>query len=920
MPAMATTNPTTRRRTSRPLQEITGVFVAERFRRDDWFVGVIRVVDCPGSDGSPDHSHTGAPFLRASCIGRTGELTIVGNADPADLKHHHEYRFYGRFDENEQYGRQFRVETFVRAKPHSRSGVIKYLQEAPHVGPTVAQTLWDRFGPDAVRILRESPEVAVAAIGSARLLNLDRAEKASKRLAELAALESCSLEMMDLLTGRGFPKRTGEAAVKVWGNRAAEIIRANPFVLMRFRGCGFLRTDAMYVDLGLPPAKLKRQALCVWHACAKDTEGHTWIPYEQARDGIRAKIGGTEVEPEKAIALARRAKIIRTRHTGGIVDPWAEPGDPINSEPRRLWVADERRAVAEARVARYVAEAFEEIAEDRAAQGAGHTIRWRSMLARGTGFERARWPDLLAAGESFGVLPDGRKCSEHQRGELARALAGPIGIFGGSPGTGKTFTLAALAKLLIGQNGEASVAVAAPTGKAAVRLNENLAAYGVPVRATTIHRLLGVEAAGGESGQADGWSFKHDESNPLPYQFLIIDETSMVDVALMASLLAARNRGTNVLLVGDVNQLPPVGHGAPLRDLIDADLPYGRLTEIRRNAGTIVRACAAIRDGKPFDVDLHLAPDVTPDSDPDGPDGLGPRNLKLIHATKGVAAARILDTVRSLRNMPGETPGTKIDPVWDVQVIVAVNKRSPLARGELNRQLQAELNPTGATVAGSPFRVGDKAICLRNSFLTAIEADEINEAVEGGGGEAKVFVANGEFGRVLAVEPRKLIVEFSNPRRVVTVPRWKGAGDADSTTAKEKGAGVEGGRSGKAATDEAAANHTGANNSENDNDPGSGDDASDTGCDLDLGYAVTCHKMQGSESPIVIVALDEYPGASGRFGICKREWLYTAISRARRVCLLVGLRATADAMAREQAIGKRKTFLRELIEERLAQI
>jgi hypothetical protein len=329
--------------------------------------------------------------------------------------------------------------------------------------------------------------------------------------------------------------------------------------------------------------------------------------------------------------------------------------------------------------------------------------------------------------------------------------------------------------------------------------------------------------------------------------------------------------------------------------MIAAGLPYGELTEIKRNAGTIVRACHQIRYGKTvFDVDqkVELEPqcpncggngeanfgDTPPwgESAPtkceacDGTGKLPPKNLVLIGASKSQAAATIERQVVALRD-------AGVDAVWDVQVVVAVNKRSQMARSALNKQLQDVLNPGGLSVAGSPFRVNDKIICLKNSFFRLSGMEGIEAADEKG----QVAVSNGEFGKVLAVEQTKTKVRFFNPDRVVEVSRAK-------FTPKDS-KGEEGG-------------------SESDDNAG-------TGCDLDLAYAVTCHKLQGSDCDHVIVALDEYPGATSRYGICKREWLYTAISRAKLACYLVGQRSTAKTQCEFTAIDKRKTFLRELIEQ-----
>lgn len=795
------------------LEEITAVFLAERFRKEDFIIGSARTIS--NGDGVPSQ-----------------DISVLGNAEiderdgSSPLTSQCEYRFYGRFENNVKHGRQFRFDTFVRAQPHSRGGIIRYLQESPGIGLATATAIWNKFGPDSVKILREKPEVVSAAV---QRFPPDKAEIAAEHFRKLSSLESCTIELIDLLAGRGFPKKTGAECVKKWGNKAPEIIRRNPYVLMSFRGCGFLRCDAMYLDLGLPAQRLKRQALCAWYAIASDTEGHTWYPDYIAVKGIKAKVGGTDVDPEKAIRLAARAGMIRIRWTGNNFTDVDANGKGATA---RRWIAEEKKAAAEDYVARHLAEAAD---------------------------EKASWP----AADNLST------CSDHQQSELSKALTGIVGLFGGRPGTGKTYTIAALAKLLVDRYGSSEVAIACPTGKAAVRCNEAMQSYGLTVEARTIHRLLGVNSAEGGN-----WSFIHNEYNPLPCRFVLLDEQSMTDVALFAHVLKARGKGTHILCVGDVNQLSPVGHGAPLRDMIAAGLPYGELREIRRNAGTIVRACAAIVDQQPIPLDQQL--------DPENTAGLeqGPRNLKLIPANKEKAAERLLECVRKLKEMAAA--GSGIDPVWDVQILVAVNKRSALSRKDLNKQLQLELNPAGMGVGGSPFRVGDKVICLKNGFMPLYDEDS------GKASDEKVFVANGELGEVLIVESKKTIVEFSNPERVVLITR--------GATKDEDGDRDSSGKSDKSGD-------------------GKDDDSNGTGCDLDLAYAITTHKSQGSEFPIVIVALDEYPGATGQFGVCDRAWLYTSISRARKICLLVGRISTAQGMCSRVKIHARKTFLTELIGE-----
>jgi exodeoxyribonuclease V alpha subunit len=453
----------------------------------------------------------------------------------------------------------------------------------------------------------------------------------------------------------------------------------------------------------------------------------------------------------------------------------------------------------------------------------------------------SQWPDTA-----------GLDISEHQSAELAKALQTSIGLFGGSPGTGKTYSAARLIGRIIDLCGADQIAVCAPTGKAAVRISEALASYEVAKTATTIHRLLGVSS----HSSGDGWGFTHNEGNPLPHKYFVIDEGSMVDTDLFASLLRALPAGAHLLIVGDVNQLPPVGHGAPLRDMLAAGIPAGELTKIERNWGAIVQACADIRDGKRWQTVKELAPELG-------------QNLKLLPTASGAdSVEKIVEKIRQIRD------SKLCDPIWDVQIIVAVNKKSELSRLNLNKRLQAELNPAGERCGSNPFRVGDKIVCLKNSLMPIVEgcpSDCNRDACDN-----KVFVANGEQARVVAVAEKLTTVSLDAPKRLIKIPRGAENGDGD----KENDSGSD---------------------QEQDSTP-----ATSTGCQWDLAYAISCHKSQGSEWPGVFVAIDEYPGARR---ICSREWVYTAISRARLFCLLVGKRSIADGMCCTQAIKRRKTFL-----------
>lgn len=769
--------------------ELEAIYVRERIRFDnsDTIIGEIRL---PNGTRPPEIN------------GYQGPLAVKGIADIDALETHLSYRFYGHWTEyhnkrTDKKEKQFQFKTFIRATPYDRAGVITYLIKAGkdnNIGRARATKLWDKFKSDAVRILREEPEIA------ADVLNIadTDCERASEWLMDQYHLEAVSIDMIDLLDRRGFPKALAKQTIKAWGNRAPEIVKRDPFKLMAFRGCGFKRCDKMYVDLGLPLDRLKRQALCAWYSIASDSEGHTWYPIEKAVMAINSISG--KVDPFKAMRLAKRARAL-----------------DVKKMDDRYWIAE------------YQKSKHEEYIADHVTAAASESPRW--------------------------CLPDDLESTQltnHQKTEISKLLKQPIGIFGGSPGTGKTFTAGALIRLLLKNHSPLDVAVCAPTGKAAVRITEAMKALGIEITARTIHSLLSVESSD------DGWSFGYGEYNPLPHKFIIVDESSMIDTDLMCALLKARNKGTSILLVGDINQLAPVGHGAPLRDLIRAGMPYAELTEIQRNSGDIVKACANIRDGKPF----AFSPKI------DFEKGW---NLYLAEA------ANEQQQIAKMLQVFGIAKSTDHCPIWDCQVLVPVNRKSKLARRALNKILQSELNKNPKIDACS-FRLADKVVNTKNGWFEFDEAaiDDPNIQMNEDG---KVYVANGELGEVISIEGRLMEVKLNSPSRVVKVP----LGKSDITDGDQQ-------------TDNAT-----------------DDESTGTGCNWDLGYALSVHKFQGSEVPISIEILDEYPGARM---VCSREWLYTGISRAKKLCVAIGKKETAYAMLKRKALDKRKTFLRELILEK----
>lgn len=784
---------------STTLQEISAVYLTERRRfanpRGDVVIGsAVTVGQSPQS------------------------IAVKGPVTNDGPRSNETYNFFGHWQaytnpRTGQQENQFCFRTFVAQAPHSRSGIIGYLRQlkVKGLGLGTITKLYEKFHASTVEILREQPGVAAAAIPR---LSLETATAAARLLKEKKALEDAKIALIELLDRRGFRHSLADQIIAKAGNRGPEFIQRDAHWLMQFSGVGFKLADKLYLELGGEPATMKRQALCLWHAVASAANGDTWQLASVTEAALRASIVGADANFSRALRLAVRARLLTVLYSDGSHGQPAWDGDT-------LWIAEARKARNERLIAQYL-----------------------TVAASETGID---FPTLNDIGTS-----------DHQFDHLIRATErGNVGILGGSPGTGKTFTASAFIKLMAELIGYSQIAVAAPTGKAAVRIGDALAANDVPLTAKTIHSLLKVEQA----DDGNGWRFTHTKQNPLPFALIVVDESSMIDTDLMASLLAALAKGTFILFVGDVNQLAPVGHGAPLRDMIAAGLPYGELREIHRNDGGIVQACADMRDGQPFACNGNLIGRDPQDSHFDAGATV---------TSDRYAAAQIAETLQTIDRMTADG----LNAAWDCQVLIAVNQKSPLSRREINQRMQAHLN-SNPPVPGSPFRLADKIVNLKNRFYppAASTSPATNgEIVTNAAGE--IYVANGELGRIVAIEPKYFEASLTNPVRLIRVPRG---------TAAEPSA-------------------------DNAND----ESTNGTGCDWDLAYGLSVWKAQGSEWPYVIVLIDEYPGARQ---LCTREYFYTAISRAKTACFLIGKLATAHQCCRKTALSRRKTFLREWLNE-----
>lgn len=739
-----------------------------------------------------DVRFTDGSFLKAKIRVQEKELLEGGS-----------YIFFGRIIQHHTHGKQLHVNSWVEVKPIDEDSLISYLMMAKgkRGGMTrrIAGLLYEEFGLNAIDVLIDDPAKACSEIPR---WSADKASIASKVLKSQDHKRHAKLEMIRLCEGRGFPKQTPDRAIKEWGINAARKVLADPYILMKLPGIGFKAADKFYCEMAREHSRsdreyidalsdIRRQGLCAAYKVGSDRSGSTWVQEGVAFAGVNESITSTEAKPKEAIQwCVQNDKLVRRSLNGD-------------------WVARSNMALEEQLVANFLANNEESIVE---------------------------WPDT--EGLNW-YAPEGKDLSEHQLAAISAATEGVVGCLQGSPGVGKTFCVACIVKAIIDTHGHRAIAVACPTGKAAVRAKQALLENGVEMETTTIHRLLGVVGTTGGS-----WQFGHNSEMPLPQRFIIIDETSMCDTTLMASLLNACTSFTHILFVGDVNQLAPVGHGRPFEDMQKLT-PTGHLTEIRRNSGRIVQCCAEIRDEQKFRPNTQGETSEL-------------NNLPLIHASDPDAQRVLLET---LINRIGQ--GDKdADEVWDVQVVTALNDRTEVSRKPLNLMLQQTLNPEGYRVKGNKFRVGDKAVCLKNGSYMDVENKEVNH-----------FVANGELAEVVALRLGIMTLRLWEPDRTIFIPH---AIHTESTSIEDNDEQAKGAIS-----------------------------------DWDLGYALSVHRSQGSQWKYVIVVVD---GSGSAAAVQSRNWLYTAISRAEKVTFVLGKQSDCDRMMPRDGTSRRKTFLVEQVE------
>jgi exodeoxyribonuclease V alpha subunit len=715
-------------------------------------------------------------------LSRDGLATVVGNLPELSPGEH--LLLSGRWLAHPRHGLQFQVEICEQTLPATLAGMRRYLGSGlvKGIGPRLAERIVAQFGARTLDVIENQPErlVEAADIGPKRAGLIARAWQEQKQVKEI----------MLFLHSHGVSTNLAVKIYKQYGDQALQVVQSDPYRLARdIYGVGFLTADRIARALGLPADHPTRiEAGLVYALNEMTDEGHVYSPWALlAERAVQLlQIPAELIQP----ALQRLVQDERVREE--TLPYFVGTSRQMETSPR---VETPRRGVSTGEISEespiygqlavYLAPLY------YSEVGAAERLR---QLARAI---PSRLSDLPPA-----FIHLDPQLSPQQADAICSALSHPLSVLTGGPGTGKTTALRALIAVI--EAAGKRYALASPTGRAAKRLSE---ATGRP--ASTIHRLLGF---------SPGEGFKHNPENPLPVDLLVVDEASMLDQTLAYSLLKAIEAGTHLLLVGDVDQLPSVGAGDVLRDVIASGVaPVARLEVIFRQAAgsQIITNAHRINLGQmPFfpkgeaseGSDFYLFPAETPEE----------------------AASWVQQVV--CQRIPGKFA---LDPLRDIQVLAPMY-RGPAGVHALNQALQAALNPPAAgrpekSLFGQLFRLGDRVMQVQNNY------------------DKDVF--NGDIGVVAGLDMVDQLLSVNYEGRRV---------DYDWSEADQ----------------------------------------------LVLAYAISVHKAQGSEFPAVVVPL-----LTSHYLMLQRNLLYTAVTRAKKLCVLVGSRKAISIAVRNNKVAERYTAL-----------
>jgi exodeoxyribonuclease V alpha subunit len=691
-------------------------------------------------------------------------LTVVGallGAQPGES-----LRMHGRWGSHPQYGKQFTVENYTTVLPATVQGIRRYLGSGliKGIGPRLAERIVDHFGTETLEVIEQTPE---------RLIEVPKlGPKRTKLIAAAWEEQKAIKEVMVFLQGVGVSTSLAVRVYKNYGDASISVVKNEPYRLAAdVWGIGFLTADRIAQAVGIPHDSPQRVKAGLQYALSQSSDqGHCFLPEEQLiSDAVKLLQVETGLVIECLAELVAEEGVVRERL----------PAEHDGAEPvSAVYLVPFHRAELSL---------------------AGQLLRLlRTPEDRMPGFADVDWSRAL------GWLRErtGADLAPEQEQAVRLALTEKVAVLTGGPGCGKSFTVRSVVTLALAK--KAKVVLAAPTGRAAKRLAELTGA-----EASTVHRLLELKPGGDAA---------YDRDRPLDADLVVVDEASMLDLLLANKLAKAVPPGAHLLFVGDVDQLPSVGAGEVLRDLLapGSPVPAVRLTRIFRQAqqsGVVVNAhrinegLPPLTDGLP---DFFLFPEEDAEQ----------------------AALLTVDVVA--RRVPKKFG---LDPRRDVQVLTPMH-RGPAGAGNLNVLLQAALTPARPDVperraGGRTFRVGDKVTQIRNNYE------------KGANG-----VFNGTVGVVTALDPeeQRLTVLTDEDEQVPY--------DFDELD------------------------------------------------ELAHAYAVTIHRSQGSEYPAVVIPL-----TTSAWTMLQRNLLYTAVTRARKLVVLVGSRRALGQAVRAVSAGRRHTAL-----------
>ncbi|MFJ6943450.1 ATP-dependent RecD-like DNA helicase [Streptomyces wuyuanensis] len=691
-------------------------------------------------------------------------LTVVGSllgAQPGES-----LRMEGRWGSHPQYGKQFTVENYTTVLPATVQGIRRYLGSGliKGIGPRIAERIVDHFGADTLDVIEREPGrlVEVPGLGPKRTRMIGAAWEEQKAIKEV----------MVFLQGVGVSTSIAVRIYKKYEDASISVVRNRPYRLAAdVWGIGFLTADRIAQAVGIPHDSPDRVKAGLQYALSQSTDqGHCYLPEEKLiADSVKLLQVDTGLVIDCLAELAGEEEGVVREQV-----PSSDGGDPVTA----VYLVPFHRAELS-----LAAQLSRLLRTDEDRMPAFRDVAWDKALA---------W---LADRTGAELAPE-------QEQAVRLALTRKVAVLTGGPGCGKSFTVRSIVELARAK--KAKVVLAAPTGRAAKRLAELTGA-----EASTVHRLLELKPGGDAA---------YDRDKPLDADLVVVDEASMLDLLLANKLVKAVAPGAHLLLVGDVDQLPSVGAGEVLSDLLadGSPVPSVRLTRIFRQAqqsGVVTNAHRINSGAQPLTQGLS--------------------DFFLFVEDDTEEAGRLTVDVAA-RRLPARFG---LDPRRDVQVLAPMH-RGPAGAGTLNGLLQQAITPARPDVAekrfgGRVFRVGDKVTQIRNNYE-----------------KGKNGVFNGTVGVVTSLNPvdQRLTVLTDEDEEVPY--------DFDELD------------------------------------------------ELAHAYAVTIHRSQGSEYPAVVI-----PVTTGAWMMLQRNLLYTAVTRAKKLVVLVGSRKAIGQAVRTVSAGRRFTAL-----------